>query len=247
MKGIIYLRTSTKDQHPELQLKDCQEFARSHDIEVIGVLQEQSSAYKNKGNIKKRLEWQKIISLAKHKEIDCIVLWHYDRCFRNREKFFKFMLEMFELNNVRVYSQQQQYVTELWDMSNNLPDIPAPWDILIKDIMKSLWKSTLHIIGKASEEESSKKSNRVKMAVRKLEGKPTTSYKGNVWGRKSLSKQTINKVLELHKQGLSIRSIVSKVTYWDSNNHKKQISRGAVHKIVSTYCNKEYFADSSVK
>ena len=78
------------------------------------------------------------------------------------------------------------------------------------------------------------KSERVKNAVVRKKGKVTKSYKGNKWGRKSLSPQTISKVLELRANGLSMSQICKEVYIYDSHGNKtKNISKGAVHKIVS--------------
>ena len=83
--------------------------------------------------------------------------------------------------------------------------------------------------------ESLVKSERVKMAVRKDKKGRTISYKGNKWGRKRLPKQTINRVLELHKLGYPIRSIQKNVNVYDKNRNPKPISVGAVHKIITEY------------
>jgi len=88
--------------------------------------------------------------------------------------------------------------------------------------------------GEQAEEESRKKSERVKLAVRKESG-ITKSYKGNKWGRKNLTKQTIKKVIQLKKENpkLSIREISKQISYYDKNNNSKNISRSAVHKILN--------------
>ncbi len=77
------------------------------------------------------------------------------------------------------------------------------------------------------------KSELIKSSMVKIDGSTFSKY-GKEWGRKSLPKQAINKVLQLKKEykNLSIRDIVKKVTYYDHNNNKKNISRSAVHKIL---------------
>jgi len=84
-------------------------------------------------------------------------------------------------------------------------------------------------------DESKKKSDRVKLAVRKVEGKKTKSYKGNKWGRKSISTQAINKVLQLKKDNpkITMRQIAAQVTYAGKNNQTKNISASLVHKILT--------------
>ena len=80
----------------------------------------------------------------------------------------------------------------------------------------------LQIMGWLAEEESSKKSERVKAAVRHKQGK-TLSYRGNKWGRKSLSKQKVRKILNLQSNNKSMRAIALELG----------ISLGSVHKTIS--------------
>ena len=90
----------------------------------------------------------------------------------------------------------------------------------------------INLLGWIGEEESEKKSSRVKMAVKKT-SKGTFSHNGNKWGRKSFPAQTINRVLELHEQGKSIRKIASEVNVYDANNNARKISKSAVQQILS--------------
>ena len=46
IKAIIYIRTSTREQHPEKQLKDCEDFAKQRGYEVVEVLEEKLSGFK---------------------------------------------------------------------------------------------------------------------------------------------------------------------------------------------------------
>ena len=91
----------------------------------------------------------------------------------------------------------------------------------------------LQIMGWITEEESIKKSNRVKMALRKNINGITFSHKGNKWGRKTLSKQVTAKVNELNALGLTIRQIAAQVTVYDKHNNGRKISKSAVHKLLS--------------
>jgi len=59
------------------------------------------------------------------------------------------------------------------------------------------------------------------------------SYKGNKWGRPEISKRVIEDVVRLRKEGLSIRDISKQVYYWDQARNKKQLSKSAVHKILT--------------
>jgi DNA invertase Pin-like site-specific DNA recombinase len=83
----------------------------------------------------------------------------------------------------------------------------------------------LNIMGWIAEEESTKKSDRVKKAVVK-NGNVTMSYKGNKWGRKATSTQKINKIkeiLESTKCAISISEIAKLVG----------VSRATLYNLVS--------------
>jgi DNA invertase Pin-like site-specific DNA recombinase len=47
MNAIIYNRVSTKEQNPELQIKECEDFCKSKGWEIIDRLQEKESADRN--------------------------------------------------------------------------------------------------------------------------------------------------------------------------------------------------------
>ena len=79
-------------------------------------------------------------------------------------------------------------------------------------------------MGWMGEEESRKKSERIKSAIRIKKGKKV-SYKGKTWGRKPISTIKRNKILKLRNQGRSYREIAQEV----------KISVGAVHKTLSKY------------
>jgi len=82
------------------------------------------------------------------------------------------------------------------------------------------------------------KSDRVKTAVRKVNG-VTKSYKGNKWGRKNLL-NVDKQILELRGQGKTMRQISEEVYYWDKNNHKKFVSVGYIHKTITNQESQNY-------
>lgn len=194
MKAIIYLRTSTKDQNPELQRKDCIEFCSKKGLEVVGVVSEQGSAYKLE---KVRPKWDETLKRAKNEKLN-IVLWKYDRAFRNRKEFFKFMKIMFEVYGKKVYSVTEPSILSFWEMIEHSHSDNPVFNELLNSIFRALWDFLIQQAGEQAEEESRKKSDRVKLAVRKKDNK-TISYKGNKWGRKGISTQKINKLKEYYK------------------------------------------------
>ena len=139
-------------------------------------------------------------------------------------------MELCKTYNVTIFSYRQEWL-------NEVSKIPDPWNEIMSDLM-------IKILGWIGQEESDKKSQRVKNAVRKKNGK-TVSYNGNRWGRKPLPKQTIDRVLVLHEQGLSIRQIAAEVKTTDKNKNQKNISKSAVHKILSeNSCEKGSYSTS---
>ena len=182
--NIIYIRTSTEEQNPELQLKQIEELGSTNCL----IYKEQMSAWKKDVD---RPVLNKIINLIKKKELKELYCWDLDRLYRNRKQLVSFF-ELCREHDCKLHSYRQQWLNEL-----NL--IPAPFN----DIMTQLM---LQIMGWLAEDESNKKSDRVKMAVVRQEGN-TLSYKGNKWGRKSIYRKHHKEVESLSKQGYSIRKI----------------------------------------
>lgn len=197
MKGIL-IRTSTEDQNPENQLKDIETMSGKDYI----LYEEQGSAWKDKereviNNIKKDISSRKLTELY---------VWDFDRIYRNREKFKSFLLYL-KVHKVKLHSFRQ-------DWFETLHKLPPPFDEMMYDFMISLY-------GWIGEDESRKKSDRVKIAVRKVKG-ITKSYKGNKWGRKSISPQKRTRIAIMKGAGHSIRDIAKDVG----------ISTGSVHKYI---------------
>lgn len=201
---VIYLRTSTEEQNPQNQLKDCIKIA-GEDSEVF---EEKQSAYKDKDRSVFELIKQKI----KHKQISDFYVWDWDRIFRNQKKlveFFKFC----ELYDCKIHSYNQQYFEDFYK-------IPKPFDEIVSNLV-------LNLMGWLAEEESKKKSDRVKIAYKNRKTK---------WGRPTkIKKSLIEDVMEKHNLGMSIREISQSVWYWDKNNNQKFISKSAVHKIIAKF------------
>jgi len=225
---ILYLRTSTKDQHPELQEKSGIEFCERIGLGTPEVFSEQGSAYKLE---KVRPIWEKVIETAKKEKKD-IIVWKYDRAFRNKKKFYEFMKVMFEVYGTKVYSVTEPSILSFWKLMGNSYSEDPIMNEFLKGIFKVFWNFAIQLAGEQAEDESRKKSERVKLAVRKKDGK-TISYKGNKWGRKSISKKTVKEILNLKSEGLSVRRIASKIFIWDKNNNKKLIGKSTVHKILA--------------
>jgi len=211
MKAIIYLRTSTEDQEPENQKKECLEFAKNRGYEVTEVLLEKLSGYKQID----RPEYDKAKEMARKGEIKAVIVWALDRWVRNRDTLLE------DVTILKNYGCKIHSVRDSWIEAIN---IEGPLGRTINDFL-------LGLISSLAEMESEHKSNRVKLATRKRNN-ITYSYRGKKWGRKPISKQAINKVIELRKEGLSLREISKQVTYAGKNNQVKNVSLALVHKIL---------------
>ena len=226
-KPILYLRTSTKDQNPELQRKAGIEFCVQRGLGEPEVFSEKGSAYKLE---KIRPIWESVIEKAKKEKRD-IVVWKYDRSFRNREEFFKFIKIMFEVYGTKVYSVTEPSILSFWELLDKSHSENPIFNELLSGIFKAMWDFMIQQAGEQAEEESRKKSERVKLAVRKENG-VTKSYKGKKWGRKKLP-AVEKRIIEAYKSGKTMREITEEVYYWDKSNHKKYVSLGFVHKTIA--------------
>jgi DNA invertase Pin-like site-specific DNA recombinase len=216
--SIIYIRTSTKEQTPELQLRDISSLVDINDCEI---LTDKQSAWKD--NVE-RTSFNKLIDMIKQKEVSLIYIWDLDRLYRDRKKLLQFF-ELCKMYECSIYSYRQKFLTEIQQV--NLPDNFS----FIKEMMVN---NFIQFLGWIAEEESLKKSERIKNAVKK-KGDRTISYKGNIWGRKSLPKQTKDRIIKLYLEGKSIRKIAEEVKTTDKNKNQKNVSRSAVHKTIQKY------------
>ena len=210
--NISYIRTSTKEQEPELQIADILKLCPSNELIFF---KEKLSAWKE--NVKRPV-FTEVISLIKTGRVTDLYVWDLDRIFRNRLRLKEFFL-LCKIHNTKIHSANQAWLSEI-------NSIPPPFNDMVFELLVNLF-------GWIGEEESTKKSNRIKNAIIKKENCFTVSYKGNRWGRKSFPKQTISRVLELANTGLSIREIASQVTVFDKNRNERKISKSAVHKILT--------------
>lgn len=225
-QDIITLRVSTEKQDELNQLNDCEALAKTLNLDYE-VVRDKGSAWKDAD----REGFDKIKKAIEQGQVRNLVCWDLDRLYRNRKKLIAFF-ELCKIKGCKIYSFRQKWLQDL-------NQIPAPFDEIVSSLM-------LQIMGWLAEDESKKKSDRVKIAVRKDEG-ITKSYKGNKWGRKALPQSVIAEVLRLNQEGLSLREIKSQVFYWDRNNNKKYLSVGSVHKIIANKSNTEPIVSEGVQ
>jgi len=205
--AIIYLRTSTEEQNPQNQLQDCKELIK--DNWKHEVIEEKQSAFKDKD----RVVFELIKTRIKSREIEHLIVWDWDRLFRNR-KLLKEFFEFCKFHDCKIHSFRQKWFEDFHN-------IPKPFDEIISELV-------LNLMGWIAEDESQKKSERVKIAYKNRKGK---------WGRKPLSDNVIQEVLDCHNKGMDLRSISESVFYWEKHRNKRSVSLGAVHKIIKENAN----------
>lgn len=212
-KSIILNRTSTKDQNPGLQLKECKEYNTAQNWDLIKVFEKQVSAYKE-DNI-----WKEEIQFAVQNQVKHIIVWNMDRFSRRPEEEVLDQTKLLALmHNIRIHAVHGDAWSQVVDTIGNLQSLGFIGKALA-EFLETLIKGLEH---RRAYRESEVKSERVKMAVRK-KGEKTISYKGNKWGRKSLSTQKKNQIKALRASGKTIREIGIELN----------ISRGVVHKYIA--------------
>jgi len=204
MKAVIYLRTSTLEQHPEKQRVECEELANSKGYEIIEVFEEQISGWKDV----ERPAYNKVKELARKGKINAVIVWALDRWVRNRDTLLE------DVSILKNYGCKIHSVKDSWVETINIEGA----------LGKTIQEFLLGLVASLAQMESDRKSERVKMAF--------VAHEKDDWGRPNLPKETMNEILRLHSTGMSMRQISKTVTYWDSNKNKRNVSLGVVHKTI---------------
>lgn len=220
---IMYLRTSTTEQNPKLQLIDTATVAPAPRL----IIYERQSAWKD--NINNRPKFKHVVSLIEKGLISSINVWDLDRLYRNRLLQAEFMVKC-NMYNCTVRSFRQKFIQSFEELLS-VVDKSSPMYWFVEKTVKQQKENLIEIFGYMAEEESRKKSDRIKNAIKKVDG-ITKSYNGKRWGRKSLPKRVEKEVLELRAKGLSYSAIVKEVTYYDKNKNIKNISKTQVCRII---------------
>jgi len=210
--SIILIRTSTKEQNPNLQLKECEEFNKSKEWKCIEVFKKQESAYKNEEGV-----WKDEIEFAKKENVKHIIVWNMDRFSRlPEEKVLSQVKILSTIYNLQIHAVHGDVWSEIVESIGKLKEM----GFIGEAISEFLEKLLRGLEFQRANRESQVKSERVKLAVRK--GEITKSYKGNKWGRKSISTQKKNLLKELLIKN-------PKIKFREISN-ELNISIGSVHK-----------------
>jgi len=219
----VYARVSTKNQD-ELQQIPAIINGFGLDKSQCIIFKEEVSAW-SIDKASKRSELLRLIDYIKTNKLDKLYIWDLDRLYRNRVKTREFF-NMCEYYNVIIYSLNQKWLNDFQELKQQFPSN-------MRFLMDNISNLMLDVYSQTAEDESTKKSERVKLKVVKSENDVTRSTNGKKWGRKALPPRVINEVRQYHKDNKSIRWIAKNVYYYDKNKNQKNLSVGAVHKIIS--------------
>ncbi len=106
MKAVIYARYSSENQREESiegQLRECSEFAKNNDIEIIGTYIDRAFSARTDN----RPDFQKMIKDSSGKKFDLVIVWKLDRFARDRydSAYYKMALRR---NGVKVISATEK-------------------------------------------------------------------------------------------------------------------------------------------
>jgi len=189
-KTVIYIRVSTDTQTEESQKKPCIEFCETRHYNIIDTIADHSrSAYKNV----KRPGYDKILELAKKRQIDHIVVWSLDRLTRKGIQDLKNVITYLKAYDVQLHSVQEQWIEQI--------NIPGGMGDLFKDFFFGL-------AGFLAKAESDRKSERVKNSKQYQKA----LAKGKV-GRPDFPQKTIKEIEKHLVDGRSYRWIRDNVMY----------------------------------
>lgn len=107
MKAVVYLRTSTQEQHPENQLPEIQAYCQSHGHEIVRVYQEQESAWR----AGRQVELRRLLDDCQNgRPFGLLVCWSLDRLSRQGIASILNLITMLRLYGVKVVSLRESWM-----------------------------------------------------------------------------------------------------------------------------------------
>ncbi len=191
MKAVIYARYSSSNQTEqsiEGQLRDCTEFAKAHDITIVGTYIDRAISAKTD----QRKEFQKMIKDSKKNIFDTIITYKIDRFARNRYDSAIYKAEL-KKNGVKVL-----YAKE------HIPN--GPEGIILESLLEGM-----------AEYYSAELSQKIKRGMREsahkcqaLGGMPPLGYKIAVDKKYVIddsSAHIVKQIFEMYDNGASVTEI----------------------------------------
>lgn len=125
MNAVIYARYSPgprqTDQSIEGQVRDCQAYAKEHDIKVLHVY---ADKHISGSDFEKRMEFNQMIKDAEKGQFEAIIVWKIDRFGRDREEI--------ALNKIKL----KKHGVKLLYAKEAIPD--GPEGIILESLMEGL-------------------------------------------------------------------------------------------------------------
>jgi DNA invertase Pin-like site-specific DNA recombinase len=173
-KVALYVRVSTDEQKTDLQLMDLQEYIQKRGYTLYDTYEDVIS-----GTTKERKALDRLVSDAKHRKFDIVLVWKFDRFARSLKMLVEY-LELFQELGIDFISYKENI-----------------------DTTTSMGRLIFHINSAYAEFERELIQDRVIAGIRAKREKTGT------WGRRSLESDTQAKIQELAKEGVSIRKIAT--------------------------------------
>lgn len=177
-RTALYLRVSTAEQKPDLQQDGLQAYAGRAGLDVVRSYCDVAVSGRKEG----RPQLNALMAAARNREIDCVLVWKFDRFARSTRHLLA-ALEEFDHLGVRFVSVQDQV-----------------------DTSSPMGRAMFTIIGAMAELESALISERVTAGMRAAEAR------GRHLGRPATPKRLVGEIEALATStGLSVRQIHAKV------------------------------------
>lgn len=193
-RTALYLRVSTADQKPDLQYDGLRAYAMRAGLEIVQDYCDVAVSGRREG----RPQLNSLMAAARNHEIDCVLVWKFDRFARSTRHLLT-ALEEFNHLGVRFISVQDQVDTD-----------------------SPMGRAMFTIIGAMAELESSLISERVTAGMKAAEAR------GKHLGRPATPQQIVTEIEALATStDLSIRQIQSKITARTSRGIVGEITKRA--------------------
>jgi len=175
-KVALYVRVSTDEQKTDLQLMDLKEYIQKRGYVVYDTYEDVIS-----GTTKERKALDRLVSDARHRKFDIVLVWKFDRFARSLKMLVEY-LELFQELGIDFISYKENI-----------------------DTTTSMGRLIFHINSAYAEFERELIQDRV------IAGIKAKREKTGTWGRQNLQDETQAKIRELTAEGLSIRKIATKL------------------------------------
>lgn len=195
--GIGYVRVSTNKQDNDRQIHEINEYCRTHEIDLIEIVQDKES-----GGALQRVALQEALTKASRHEY--FIVQHSSRLTRLGSGDFKSIIHKLTHYGTKFVSVSQSYL----DLGNSF----------IRNII-------LEFTAEMDKEECEELRRRVKSKYNAKKAHAEALGQKVVWGRKPTPEETIRKIKDLRKLGLSYRAIGGDLG----------VSQGVIAKVVKNH------------